>query len=287
MLILLLCAFRFIHGGAWCDSRQDSKELEPALNQFLTRSASRRSLKHIAGFASINYGLSSGSHNDSSLNAKHPQHIQDVIKALDWLRRDYNVGAKATDDSSENGWNWIAVGHSCGATLAMQLCMSYSRPWGSIEEGAWSGKPPIAVVGLEGIYDLPHLNQTHSDQPFYAQFLTEAFGSDEKIWKEASPVNGQFQPAFTNGGMKWVVIAHSDEDELVEWEQASMIRESLHRQGWRIPTVEGDEGESDESSQGKLLTILKLHGTHDQIWSEANGLRTAIETALQNIFRFE
>jgi kynurenine formamidase len=273
---------RFIHGGAWRDPLQDSKELQPALEQLLTRKSSEPILSRIAGFVSINYGLSTGDESGSGLDYKHPQHIQDVVLALKWLQAEYSVGSRGED---ENGWNWMAVGHSCGATLALQLCMSYSKPWGNPGAGSWEGKPPVAVVGLEGIYDLPLLVQTHIDQPVYAGFVTSAFGPDENIWKEASPISGQYHPAFHRGGMKVVVLGHSTEDELVEWEQVRVLRRSLERQGWDIPGI-AEAGEPRTAAGGcdKQLVLVQLKGSHDEVWSEGTGVRTAIEVAVRMLF---
>jgi kynurenine formamidase len=275
---------RFIHGGAWCDPLQDSKELQPALTQLLNDKAYAATLDHIAGFASIDYGLSGNTTGDMSLDVKHPQHRLDVIRALEWLRKEYHVGV----DKKEKGWDWIAVGHSCGATLAMQICMSYSQPWSSGALGAWAGTSPVAVVGLEGIYDLPLLNQTHIDQPVYASFLTNAFGSDEKVWRNVSPVEGDYKRAYNKGGMKLVLLAHSDDDELVEWEQTHALRKCLVNQGWKFSDSDDrDSNGSDAANKLKYeeeVRILKLSGSHDEVWSKGDGVRTAIAVAVRKLF---
>jgi kynurenine formamidase len=282
----LLCTiYRFIHGGAWRDPLQDSQELQPALSQLLTGNPSTTTLDHIAGFASINYGLSTDNGDDESLNVIHPQHVQDVLAALKWLGAEYNVGIHDGALSKEKARNWIAVGHSCGATIAFQLCMAYSHPWGSPEAGSWDGKPPVAVVGLEGIYDLPLLNQTHIDQPIYADFITSAFGPDQLVWREASPVHGHYKTALQEGGMKLLVLGHSAEDELVERQQVDVMQRCLEGQGWSTLNFpkEGNTSAKEETLN-RQLTLLELTGTHDEVWSEGTGVRTAIEVAVRYLF---
>jgi kynurenine formamidase len=284
-MLMIYLLRSFIHGGAWRDRLQDSKELQPALSQLLTWTSAGATLDRIAGFASINYGLSGGNEGEKGLNTKHPGHIQDVLTAMKWLRAEYNVGALDESGKNEKGWDWVVVGHSCGATMAFQLCMSYSKPWGDSEDGSWDGKPPVAVIGLEGIYDLPLLNQTHIDQPFYAEFITSAFGSSQKTWKEVSPIGGDFSSAFQTGGMKVVVLGHSAEDELVEYEQAETMWRCLEDQGWSVPgTCDGRNGSAKDYDSGKQLTRLDLKGTHDEVWSEGTGVRTSIEVAIRSLF---
>jgi kynurenine formamidase len=273
----------YIHGGAWRSPVQDSKDLQPALSQLLTLTSSKETINHVAGFASINYGLSTGVHDEKSLDVKHPQHIQDVIKALNWLRAEYDVGAQDETHTGKSGWDWIVVGHSCGATIAFHLSMSYSKPWGTPQEGSFTGKPPIAVVGLEGLYDLPLLNQVHLDEPIYAAFITSAFGSDRKIWKEVSPAYGQFKPAFHNGGLRLVVLGHSSEDELVGWEQVGAMWRVLEGQGWSV--AEDEDVHGDEETPEKRLVLIQLKGTHDEIWDKGTGVRKGIEIAIRGLFR--
>ncbi|KAF2436500.1 alpha/beta-hydrolase [Tothia fuscella] len=273
----------FIHGGAWCDPLQDSKELQPALEQLLKNESYASTLNHIAGFASINYGLSTSKPDDKSLDVKHPQHIQDVIRALGWLRENYGVGDYEND---QQAWRYLVVGHSCGATLAMQLCMSYSQSWGHEAFGSWTGSPPVAVVGLEGIYDLSLLNRNHIDQPFYAQFLAGAFRSNQKLWDEVSPVHGNYDAAYKMKGMKLVVLAHSDEDELVEWEQATTMKSKLVGSGWK-DYMEGSldaDTAAKQSGSERQVRILKLTGLHDEIWSKGSGVRIAIESTIRALF---
>ena len=84
---------------------------------------------------------------------------------------------------------YILVGHSCGATLALQVAMR--RNW-NVSHTPTSRRevvPPVAVLAVEGLYDLPALVKCHSGEPVYKNFVTNAFGSDESIWQAVGPVS--------------------------------------------------------------------------------------------------
>jgi hypothetical protein len=148
-------------------------------------------------------------------------------------------------------------------------------------------KAPVAVIGLEGIYDLPLLVENHSDQPMYQDFVEGAFGDDHRVWKEVSPVRGQYKPAFWAGGLRTIVLGHSNDDELVEWEQAGMMWRCLEGQGWNIEDADEVErpttDRGDDGLRDKELVILQLTGTHEQVWTGGTGVRTAIELALEKL----
>lgn len=38
---------------------------------------------------------------------------------------------------------------------------------------------PLAILGVEGIYDLVALRDNHGDTPYYQQMVENVFGSDE------------------------------------------------------------------------------------------------------------
>lgn len=220
---------------------------------------------------------------DPAHAAKHPQHIHDVLEALAWLRGAYGVGASR---------RWVAVGHSCGATLALQLCMD--RAWtaaghpldaeaaaaaaaAAAAEGERAAAPPVAVVGLEGLYDLPLLARNHEGEPVYGEILRGAFGGDEGVWRAASPVSGRFESSWPRGRV--VVLGQSVEDELVEWEQVEVMAGLLRGQGW----MEREEGEG-EGRPAKELVVMGLKGSHDGIWEEGAQLARAIEVAVAGLF---
>lgn len=215
-----------------------------------------------------------------------------MLLALRWLEKEYDVGKK---------WAYIAVGHSCGASLAFQIVMD--RQWNAAIPGkpalfekilsfASSGdqehtiKPPVAVVGLEGLYDLPLLLQNHTDNDEYLKIVRAAFGDDEEVWKKASPVAGDYSDRWPEGLL--VILGHSPEDELVDWAQVDGMVRVLQEQGWKQRSeCKIDEARRDSWIGGKQFFVTYLKGKHDEVWENGTELSRTIEFALRVFFREE
>ncbi|MCJ1364075.1 hypothetical protein MMC16_003184 [Acarospora aff. strigata] len=242
----------YIHGGAWRDPTISSKSFDPALFFLLDHPVADT----IAGFASINYRLSPyPSHqnlpslpDDAARNAQHPDHIQDVIAALAFLQNEYGFKDR-----------YLLVGHSCGATLAFQVTMAR---WQSRNAAQFS--MPQGVLGLEGIYDLGALRDTHKNIPMYQEIIENAFGS-ENVWADVSPTSGSFLKSWTNG--KLAVLAQSVNDELVDQEQLDRMAVVL---------------EVNQSPDREDLK-LALEGKHDDVWRNGWELAQSVATALQHL----
>ena len=272
----------FIHGGAWCDPKQTSTEIEPALKLILSAADNTRRksgsqddegteyasvLSHIAGFASINYGLSPRPEDvsdDPARQRRHPEHLQDVIKAFDWLRREYGVGVGV--GKGMGGWEYVVMGHSCGATMLFQLAMRLIPEGGDSGFGKEIGNP-MALVGLEGLYDLPLLVKNHKHIPFYRAFVESAFGGNEEFWKEVSPADGVFGYMWEDVGA--IVLGMSKEDELVEWEQVEVMKHKL------------DVLRPDDERQFRLV---ELSGSHDACWFHGVGIIKALVAVFEALF---
>lgn len=277
----LFIIFSFLHGGAWRSQTQDKKELEPALSQLLEL-ANTETLGKIAGFASVNYGLSCYAPDDESqdlsLRVQHPTHITDVVLALAFLRDNYDVGTLPDKDHPKGGYDYIVVGHSAGATLAFQALLHHCD--------CAAYKPPVAIVGLAGIYSLPLLLDNHTDEPYYKLFVDAAFSTSAgppsvKTLESASPVNGEYGDVWKEGGLRCVVLAGSDvEDVLVEKEQWMAMSGTLEGQGWKVV---GDTAEKGEGAK-KEIVVLPLEGTHNEIWELGVGVRRGIEAAIGSLF---
>ncbi|MCJ1357206.1 MAG: hypothetical protein MMC33_007202 [Icmadophila ericetorum] len=242
----------YIHGGAWRDPSSSSAGVLPTL-EYLSPAE-----LPIAGVASLNYRLSPYPHHgtdpsspdDPARNAQHPAHIEDVLTAIEWLQRKYEIGNK-----------YVVVGHSCGATLAFQVVMRKWLPPGETADGD-AMKLPVAVIGVEGIYDLRMLEEKYSAVPMYHQFLEAAFGPIMTQWDAASPTDGKFSEGWIEG--KLTVLAHSDEDQLVDWGQVERMQATLKR----------------EQKDGRKDVIFKLQGDHNEIWAEGKELAKAIKYGL-------
>lgn len=250
----------YIHGGAWRDPAISSSSFATTLNKLLVSDINNK----ISGYASLNYRLSPyPSHptdpsnpSDPSRNAKHPDHINDILTAILYLQQTYGFEER-----------YVLVGHSCGATLAFQTAMK--RYWGEQYESTFALSlnvvPPVAIVGLEGLYDLPLLVSNHEDQPVYRDFVANAFGPSG--WEQVSPASGKYEESWVEGQL--VVLAHSKEDSLVEdeqWERMSLV---LEMSGWT------GEGETK-------VFAFEVKGEHDEVWETGDAAR-AVEFAVKKL----
>jgi acetyl esterase/lipase len=227
----------------------------------------------IAGFASLNYRLSA--HPDfpqdrdqtpsyELRNAKHPDHIDDVLTAIGVLQQKYGFGER-----------YLLAGHSVGATMAFQVALSQHVPWNpaAAADAERKAMPPLAVLGVEGIYDFPLIVKTVPDdvRDQYVQPTQGALGKNESVWLAASPAQysaGAYARCWGGGRHRLVVAAHSREDELVDWGQVRAIREVFwHR-------VDDDRIKFE---------VLELKGKHHEVWEKGQELARAIAEAVRRL----
>lgn len=236
-----------MHGGAWRDPEVDSLSFEPAVTS-LWDSSARDS---IAGFASINYRLSPypshprkpSSPADPARNAHYPDHLQDVEKGLLFL-----------EDRCQISGRYLLAGHSAGATLAFELHNNSS-----------SRLPvPLGVLGIAGIYEFESFLKAHSEIPAYKEFMENAF-PDRSLWEKAAPYTNRESDFAVWEHSKAVIIAHSEEDQLVEKEQASLMLQRARL----TPHYK------------EKVHYLQASGNHDEIWGSGHILAGLITKSLQ------
>ncbi|MEU4657637.1 hypothetical protein AB0G32_27500 [Streptomyces sp. NPDC023723] len=230
-----------IHGGAWRDPRLTSASIEPAVAHAFSGGGSTP----VTAIASLNYTVSQinypvppvmanpplpydaikDNHTDLAREAVHPQHVSDVLHGLALL------GSLGLADRS-----YILSGHSCGACLAFQSVLQPPRHYGL---GHLPEPPcPAALLGLNGLYDLPALatadglGTSHAHlRDDYEKFLSRAFGTDKDAWPDASPAG--FNPASIAGRIRegnaprLVVLDQSTEDQLVPMNQQERMTATL------------------------------------------------------------
>ncbi|KAH0400513.1 alpha/beta-hydrolase, partial [Aureobasidium melanogenum] len=259
----------YIHGGAWRDPMITRKSFNTALDLLIKDDHPH----NIAGFVSLDYRLSPypshptspSSPDDNSRNVQHPEHLNDVLGALSFLGSNTGeeIGLKnggstrLPDTRSITAGRYVLCGHSCGATLAMQATAILSAGHGAI----W---PPVALLGMEGIYDIAALVATHT-HPAYREFVTAAFGQNEETWVTASQLVGRLE--------KWrgnVLLVQSSSDELVDMEQTDSMIEKLVMQGFtRTSTI-------STSNEGKQVSKMVIDCLHDEVWEKGTELAEAI-----------
>lgn len=212
----------------------------------------------IRGFISIDYRLSphpqfpqdkSQTPESEFRNARHPDHVQDIWLALEYLRKPIQLEE-----------NYILVGHSAGATLAFQLLMGN----GALGDSSHLQVPlPTAIIGISGIYDLVGLNDRFGGG--YAFFIEAAFGDDQAIWSGASPrrFGGSFKDRWLGG--RFACLAWSPGDSLIDEPEIDNMAEKLKEDGVTI-TVDKD-----------------LHGEHDFVWEDGAQVRRLVIEALTKL----
>lgn len=257
---------RYVHGGAWRDFRINAMSIEPTISALLGNSNLPPIMSRIAAIASIDYRLSA--HPDfpqspdtpatQSRYAKHPEHIEDVHAAIALLDSQYGIGN-----------NFILAGHSCGATLAFQYVMGteiYQEPSRTTKLIRPIGPAPVAILGVSGIYNLRNIVATHSMIREYRDFIIGAFDENEEAWDVVSPAR------WTTFGQTWqagrlVVLAHSDQDELIEKGQMQEMKETL----------------MDAAKGLKVVSVDNVGGRHDEIWQIGSEIARLIVITIQNL----
>lgn len=142
---------------------------------------------------------------------------------------------------------FVLVGHSAGATLALQVLGA----GGAAVDGGVK-----AAVCLEGVYDIPGLVREYPD---YVGFISGAFGpapvvdgESHHAWVEASPAGDAVCSglgSFLEAGEGKIVLVQSRQDELLSLQQTRLMEEALGKRvtaGGRVETVIGDFGGHNE-----------------------------------------
>lgn len=232
----------FIHGGAWRDPSQTATAcFAPAALHLL---ANPPPSPTPACYLSLSYRLSpSASRPDNT--ARHPDHISDVLAALAFLRR---LGI--TPDT--------LVGHSCGATLAVQAVLEPGR-WG-LDGGRAEGVK--TVVGVNGLWDLDGVISGGQGgegwdwvRGGYEEFVKGAFGGDSGVWRGVSPgtMEGGWGREWEGAGERRVWLVRSRGDGLVPKEQGEVMRRAVEREGVEVGGWEVEGGHDEVWERGEVL----------------------------------
>lgn len=290
----------FIHGGAWRDPSIDASSFVPTCKHLVSSPLYTNIIPYVSGFASLNYRLSPHPDYPEELQQttttpqvelptipsspiQHPDHLHDILTGIATLQDRFKFNNR-----------YILVGHSCGATLALQTVMHLpescstkittnnninngtpaitQKPQGrqqAIKAAARATPtPPAAILGVDGIYDIPALLTTYADQPVYRECIKGAFGDDVRDWIRVSPALGQWSSdnngnrpnvsidvaeegekddvreaggaeaapaAWGSKGNTLMVLAHSDRDELVDFAQSEGMLKRI-REIWGLTT---------------------------------------------------
>lgn len=190
-------------------------------------------------------------------------HVSDVLHGLALL------GSLGLASGS-----YVLSGHSCGACLAFQSVLQPARHYGL---GYLPEPPcPAALLGLNGLYDLPALatadglGASHAHlRDDYENFLSRTFGTDQEAWPDVSPAS--FDPVCIAGRIRGgnaprlVVLDQSAEDQLVPMNQQDRLTATLAKvaglgvaQGHRLTGKHAAPWEEGIMIYESLLDTLQL-----------------------------
>lgn len=221
----------FIHGGAW---RAGDKEWEGDKPQFFT------SQNYV--FASVNYRLSP--------QVQHPAHVQDVAHAIAWLHE--HVSEYGGDPD-----RMFVLGHSSGAHLAALVATDEEY----LQEAGEDLSIIKGVIVLDGGgYDIPKM--VNSGELFAQGRYERAFGKDQDVWIDASPVThaepGKDIPPF--------LLVHAGKRNASR-EQAEKLATALSDAGVRAEvhhqpnknhiTINSNIGDEGDETTARIIKFLQ------------------------------
>ena len=122
------------------------------------------------------------------------------------------------------------------------------------------------MVSIEGIYDFVALRDAHlSMRGMYEEFTTGAFGKEEDGgWKRGDVLSCGRKVEEEVG---CVIVGHSREDELVEWQQAVDMMEILTRVG------NGTE------------VLVEVEGKHQEVVTGGKGVGVCVARCVEELVR--
>lgn len=259
----------YIHGGAWRDPRTTAAlGFIPTIDSLFSSPPTPPG-DLIAGFASLSYRASPSRYQPPPpetppyyyRGAKHPDHVRDVLAGLRYLHA--HVVGGDTD-----GWEYVLVGHSCGATLAMQVAMNLGGGWdadASVDRER-SLPLPTAIVGIEGLYDLRAINKRVNGD--YTDLWAGAFGPDQKVWDSVSPALFSGWDKVAQAAKRLLIIlAWSPGDELVDEGEVDAMAATL------------------ETVKGSVRTVVMkdLVGLHDEVHEKGHEVAKVLWRTLDEL----
>lgn len=208
-----------LHGGAWRDPNNTYDDFRDLVDSL------RKNFSHLpVNLIGINYRLSP--------EVTHPEHLVDVLKAIEKVSRD--VGLKRVH----------FVGHSVGATLLLQLLDH--RKMVELADTKQTVPRLHLDVGylflVDGIYDMVDLIEEYGGP--YRDFVENAFTSRAQ-YANASQMTWACDEPFEITSFKPVVVM-SRQDELLSLRQTQRFLGFLDARNVDYEYVEEDWGAHEE-----------------------------------------
>ncbi|GMG20832.1 unnamed protein product [Ambrosiozyma monospora] len=242
----------FLHGGAWRDPTNTYKDFDKLVDQidlelnngngtFISKGDSDFQSEdcYNIDLYSIDYRLSP--------EVKHPEHLKDVLLALNYIREELNEDMVSL------------VGHSVGATLITQLCCPVEELC-KLFGGHNYQRLPLPkishVMYLDGIYQVEDMIKEY---PSYLFFVKEAFKNENDYLNNCNDVkfnldkvtSGKCQEVYSS--MKNFYLIHSTKDELLSLRQPQLfykwLTEEIHVEKSKISQLYLDLGKHNDVYQ--------------------------------------
>lgn len=218
-------ALVFIHGGAWIDQKNTSRDFEKLCATMVDSS------KGVLNYSlfSIDYRLSPG--------VKHPIHLRDIVKNLYQLIQEFHI------DSLQ------LVGHSVGATMAWQVAVSAESLFTSRDEIAAVRARLVGLYLVDGIYSLSELLDEYPD---YDYFVSQAFEDGARSFEEF-----KYSIKRLPLDVPAIHLLHSYKDELLTLRQANYMASLLQENAIPFTAYFSDMGLHEEVyTNAKLANYL-------------------------------
>ncbi len=203
----------FVHGGGW---ETGSKEM----HRFIGRSWARNDFIVVLP----NYRLVPEAH--------YPDQVQDVVRALAWLQRNYE---------KSDGSLYLA-GHSAGAHLASLV--GFSKRW--LSEAELETENIAGFILMAGVYQFYPYEK--------ADERVKQFIGGRRYWEEAQPIN------YLDEDLSPVFIAHGSSDREVLPEQSFQLGEKLTKHDVKNELIV-------EEGAGHLELLLGTSRKCSNFWS--------------------
>jgi acetyl esterase/lipase len=261
----------FIHGGYFRDPSILASSFHATLSLLTDPNSPSQPIldlqRHTTGYVSINYRLAPHEAHPQDpattpayemRNARWPEILGDVLGAL----RHWQGKYPETRPGGTEGY--VLVGHSVGATLAMNALLHTQ------EEGI---APPLGVVGVSGIYDFIKLHETF---PGYDAMTRNAV--DEADWEGISVARksrGSIEKAWSTTGdgsggererKRWLLLAHSKEDSLVDWGQLEAMAD----------VFKAEDSKDEAAAVTVKCDVEEIKGKHNACWEDGSELARVI-----------
>lgn len=229
----------FIHGGGWTMGSKDQRVPFLGAYENLGRAFAERGI----GTVLSNYRLSP--------KHKHPAHIEDVARAWAWVHRNIaRYGGRPEQ--------MFVMGQSAGGHLVALLACEPKY----LQAHGLSVQTIRGVIAMSGVYDL-NLAPREGRDARPPGMITQAFGNDPAVWREASPLYGVRPglPPFLviSAAKEWAILRQQSERLVVALRNAGVPTDFLILPDKTHFSEVGDIGRKGDVATEEIANFIRVH----------------------------